>query len=163
MTESQKNTVTSIALIVIGISVVIGGYFLYTYAAQRYEKVRSDRAALTERDRARKVNVSNIASNLVAWQLVLQGEDVAQSQDGLDQIAVQKGEHILDPLTKKPYVYTKNQSTMKVGEVYFGVGLVCDNKVNGSKGAGLLTGGSSRSVGVTTKLESGGYACQSNL
>ncbi len=115
------------------------------------------------RDDQRKEDAATLAVNLYSATSVHKVIPSAD-QSGLDSFAQPKGAKLItDPLTKKQYIYNQNQQTMKPGEATFGLGVSCDNKIAGSRGAGLIIQGPRSSVAVAIKLEGDGFACESTL
>lgn len=119
--------------------------------------------AAAKRDKQRKADAIRFATNLTLVHLV-QKRPVAQSQAGFESfetLGAQKP--IADPLTAKAYTYNADQAATVPGEITFRVNAVCDDKISGSHKTGLIIDGSAGSVAVAIKLESGSYACESNL
>lgn len=124
---------------------------------------QSKNKSISSGDAARKKHALELASRLSVLALVLH-RPVLGGQAGLDQIATDNdGKIVTDPTTGKPYIFTEDQSAMKVGEAYFRIGATCDNKVKGSDGKGMIVDSIDDSVAVTIKLESSGFACESSL
>ncbi len=115
-------------------------------------------------DQLRQKHIIQIASSLVSSALISK-QTITQDQQNLDILATEFGESqpLLDPTTSKPYQYNPDQSSLKVGQIYFEVGGSCDNKVKGSDGVGKIVPMGNGSVAVNTMLESGQYYCESNI
>ena len=117
----------------------------------------------TTRDSTRKEHATRLASILFSKHTI-QKEVVPDNQAGLDMIQTSSTmDIILDPQTNQPYFFNENQSTMLVGEVTFKFNATCDDKIENSSGTGLIIDGSVNSIAVAIKLESGSFACESNL
>lgn len=170
--NSQKGSVPIIILTVLIVALVgiLGVVFWqkFTKAPAPQDKdtpqasiKNGDTAA--SRDATRKKYAGQFASTLFSMHL-LQGQTPESSQQGLDFIAALASEEpITDPSTGKSYVFNSDQASMKIGEATFEINSTCDNKVSGSGNTGLIIDGSSKSVAVALKLESGAFACESNL
>ncbi len=115
------------------------------------------------RDAERKKQAKQFASTLFSIHLLL-GQTPSSDQQGLDSITVlENDQQAVDPLTQKSYVFNSDQTAMKVGEAFFKLNATCDNKVAKSDKNGLIVDDSAKSVAVNLRLESGKYACESNL
>ena len=167
-TLSQKGS-ANVGIVVVLIVILLGtlGYVFWQKSnspdpSNNPTPAQSEDPA-TSRDATRKKYAGQFASTLFSIYL-LQGQTPSPSQEGLGSITtLEGGELAVDPLTNKPYVYNDAQSILKVGEAIFKVNATCDDKISGSDKAGLIVDGSKKSVAVSLKLESGEYACESNL
>lgn len=161
-------------VVIIGIVVVVVGALGVVFASQ-YVRVQSEKDRLSsqttasqekagqiERDTVRQQHAVSIAAGLVSHVLIAKN-DITPNQAGLELIANNGDESLRDPSTNQSYVFGETQDTMKVGEATFRTSATCDNKVASSGGTGLIVGASTNSVAVAIKLESGEYACQTNL
>lgn len=162
--SKQQQTV-----VLVGIILAIAGMIAATTWLVMQESGKDNRMVTDQsqsesfNDIVREESAIIMANRLFTRTLVLR-KSVPQDQAGLDQIAVDRdGNKIIDPTTEKPYVFTNNQSTMKVGQAYFQAGATCDDKITDSDGEGMIIDSIKGSVAVTIKLESGGFACQSSL
>lgn len=142
-------------VVIIGIVVVVVGALGVVFASQ-------EKAGQIERDTVRQQHAVSIAAGLVSHVLIAKN-DITPNQAGLELIANNGDESLRDPSTNQSYVFGETQDTMKVGEATFRTSATCDNKVASSGGTGLIVGASTNSVAVAIKLESGEYACQTNL
>ena len=123
----------------------------------------TEKASAPIKDDIRREHAAIVANRLFTQHLVMK-QPVEASQQGLDSLLSSRTEGTLtDPLTRQPYTYAPDQTTMKVGEAAFRVNASCDDKVSGSNGTGLIVDAGSYSVAVALRLESGGFVCESNL
>jgi type II secretory pathway pseudopilin PulG len=115
------------------------------------------------RDSIRKQHASKFAVKLF-YRHFIQKADVPINQAGLDLLQVSDPENnYIDPKTNKPYVFNKSQAKMNVGEATFKLNATCDDKIENSNGNGLIVESSASSAAIAIKLESGLFACESNL
>lgn len=158
-----------IAIIIVLVIVLLGilGFVLWDKFTQKpvtkTDAESSPTQSATSRDATRKKHAQQMASALFSLHL-LQNQTPEPNQQGLDSIEMAaSSDPLTDPSTGKPYVFSGDQTSMKVGEAIFKINATCDNKVSGSNATGLIIDGSNKSVAVALKLESGTYACESNL
>jgi hypothetical protein len=159
---SQKGS-AQLFIVIILVAAIIGflGYVVWQKISTA-PKTNTD-GTNQSRDDERKKQAKQFASSLFSIHLLL-GQTPSSDQQGLDSITVlENDQQAIDPLTKKPYVFTNDQSTMKVGEAFFKLNATCDNKISGSDNKGLIIDASDKSVAVNLRLESGTYACETNL
>lgn len=170
---SQRGHSIAIGIVgVVGILIIVAlvVVFVPQYTKVQQQKARitaqtdatKERAGQIQRDKVRHQHAMTLASRLSAQILVAKGK-IAPGQAGLDSIAKNGDTLLADPSTDKPYVFAATQRAMKVGEATFRASASCDDKVAGADGKGMIVDASDSSVAVAIKLESGGYACETNL
>lgn len=176
MSVSKQQAGHSVAIGVIGVVVIIIIVILGIVFASQYGRVQSGKDRITsqtattkerngqiERDKVRYEQAMTLADRLFTKVLVAK-EQIASNQAGLDSLTKSNdGSFVTDPSTGKPYVFVSDQHKMQVGEATFRTSASCDDKVSGSGGKGMIIDASASSVAVAIKLESGDYACETNL
>jgi hypothetical protein len=159
----SKNILVFLASGLVACSVV--GLVIIKYSMSKYSDSPQERVGnvSVSRDEARRQHALEMSIGLVTAYLI-QKKNVPTNQIGLDTLQRRgTSDGILDPQLNRPYVFNADQSTMQVGEATFRLNATCDDKTEVSKGQGLITDGSSSSVAVAIKLESGSFACETNL
>ncbi|MBC7943125.1 hypothetical protein H7X68_01340 [Candidatus Saccharibacteria bacterium] len=157
-----------ILVFIVALLVVLGFVFWQSFTGKAVSPAgvassSSKEDSIESRDDKRKRYVARFATDLFRVHII-QKQSPEMSQEGFDSFAMGGSqEPIVDPLTKTSYIFNDNQTAMKVGEVTFRMNATCDNKIKGSNKTGLIVDASSSSVAVALRLESGEYACESNL
>ena len=166
-TLSQKGSAPIAIIVVIVVLLGILGFIFWDKFTQKpvtkTDAESSPTQSATSRDTTRKKHAQQMASALFSLHL-LQNQTPEPNQQGLYSIEMATGsDPLTDPFTGKPYVFNGSQTSMRVGEATFKINATCDNKVSGSNATGLIIDGGNKSIAVALKLESGTYACESNL
>ena len=169
-TQNGNIVINLIVLICVTFLVILLGYFTWKNLSTKPNSPKSQNTSemsteqtAQDRDKLRKKHATTLASRLFAMRYINNISPDA-NQAGFEQIALRDGqEPLIDPLTNKPYTFSNEQSAMNVGEATFKLDATCDNKISGSNGKGLIISTKSESVAVAIKLESGAYACDTNL
>lgn len=172
MKTNQQGFNLIMILPVLIVVIVMGVLTAYILRAYKDKDSSGDTSQVTQgqvnsasaiRDRTRRDHVIHFASNLFYTSLI-EKRPIELNQQGFEVIArTGSQEAAVDPLTNQQYVYNADQTAMNVGEVTFRLNATCDDKISGSQKSGLIVDGSTKSVAIAVKLESGGYACESNL
>lgn len=167
----NKRKLALVVAIVLTLGLIGAGVFAYyrsqgqrpggIMSSSQMKQQEEDMAAV--RDNIRRQYAVTFASQLVRKVLVQkQGLSYTQKDAALI-MEDDAGRPVLDPLTNQPYEFSLAQNYMQPGQMTFRVGGTCDDKTSESTGEGIIITARRTSVAVALKLESEGFACESNL